>query len=261
MQYLFDVARSAGVKRTTAISQCLLIFSTFGCDGDPDATQIARGAAAEFFRDRKVISLVEAAEAGDIQKMKAAIKSGANVNAVGASGITPLRYVFEKKKMVGFAELLAGGADPNARDSNGISVISESAGEADPEWLRRSLDHGGDPNLRNKGNRFFPGCTPLFSAVLKARAANVKLLIEKGANVNHVSDKIGRPIELAVNQSYEIVFMLLQADAIYRVPGGFDLVWEMKILEKNKFGGMSEQGILWFRRTKEWLELRGENFK
>jgi ankyrin repeat protein len=141
-------------------------------------------------------ALVEAACLGDIAAIEAAIADGANVNASGIDGVTPLYYVYlEAGSLTGYEELLKRGADPNILDVSGKSMMHTAARSAtSSSWLQLALEYGGDPNIQEG---FDPeglpqdlqevtdsGITPIFSAIGSGRLESVELLVEHGADVN-----------------------------------------------------------------------------
>jgi uncharacterized protein len=88
--------------------------------------------------------------------------------------------------------LLAHGADPKAATNHGDTALSAAAGigwvegvtyewskEENVEAVRMLLDLGLDPNSANKEGR-----TPLMGAALKGRNDVVRLLVERGADLN-----------------------------------------------------------------------------
>src|ERR1700733_8690981 len=70
--------------------------------------------ASEVFQDRATIEMADAAQAGDAARVQAAARAGANPNAQGKDGATPLAFVLATTvNKRGLAALLASGADPN----------------------------------------------------------------------------------------------------------------------------------------------------
>ena len=55
--------------------------------------------AEEFFTDAKVISLCHAIESEDLKLMRQLIDTGADVNAIGEGGMTPLLWAFPDNKI------------------------------------------------------------------------------------------------------------------------------------------------------------------
>ncbi|MCA9280390.1 MAG: ankyrin repeat domain-containing protein, partial [Phycisphaerales bacterium] len=138
--------------------------------------------------------LADAAVVGNIAGVDAALANGADVNAVGSDGYTPLVYVFfERGSKEGFEYLLEQGADSNILYDSGKAMIHLAASHArDSDWLRLCLEHDGDPNLRSGIGNFdiALGQTPLYDAVLSENLENMELLVEYGADVNVVNNVI-----------------------------------------------------------------------
>jgi ankyrin repeat protein len=110
-----------------------------------------------------------------------ALKRGANINAVGESGQTPLHWSLLK---VGIAvktmqHLLNQGADPNTPMSNGESPLHLTAGGNRPDLLELFLQNHGNPNVFSRSLR-----TPLMDAIASQFDVNVRLLLKYGADPN-----------------------------------------------------------------------------
>ena len=69
--------------------------------------------AADFFADPQVVALGDAIVANDLDRMKELIAAGADVNARGKENMTPLLWAFFDGKPERFRLLLEAGADPN----------------------------------------------------------------------------------------------------------------------------------------------------
>jgi hypothetical protein len=69
--------------------------------------------AADFFTDPQVIALCNAIAANDVARMKELIAAGADVNARGKGNMTPLLWAFVDNKPERFRLLLEAGANPN----------------------------------------------------------------------------------------------------------------------------------------------------
>jgi ankyrin repeat protein len=85
----------------------------------------------------------------------------------------------------GIVALLKAGADPNYIDpANGMSPMLLAAKGNDLELLRLLLDHGGNPNLRNRDDDLVT-----FLAALQHRWDNIRLMLDRGADINaHTSN-------------------------------------------------------------------------
>ena len=135
----------------------------------------------EAFPDERVARLVDTASHGDLQEVDAQIRAGADVNAVGRDGITPLLWVMGTRNFKGMEHLLKAGANPNYEDAKrGISAMYLAAGGDRPDFLELILKYGGDPNLRG-GEHDEP---MLHIAVSQLREKNIEILLKRGADIN-----------------------------------------------------------------------------
>ena len=69
--------------------------------------------AADFFTDPQAVALCEAIQANDLERMRQLIAAGADVNARGKGNMTPLLWSFFDDKPERLRLLLEAGADPN----------------------------------------------------------------------------------------------------------------------------------------------------
>ena len=151
---------------------------------DPSALQ-----PAAVFSDKREVRLTEAALRGDEQGIATALTEGANINAPGREGLTPLLVTLLHFRLAGFTALSNHGADPNLPASNGESVISVAAILPDSAFLRIVLKHGGNRDFRNSQQR-----TPLILAIQRRRAENVRLLLEHDSDVNAADARGDTPL-------------------------------------------------------------------
>ena len=82
-------------------------------------------------------------------------------------------------------QLVAQGADVNARDQNGVTPLMSAASGGQTEIASFLISKGADVNSKNKS-----GFTPLICAAMSGNQQVVQLLIDKGADVN-AKDKEG----------------------------------------------------------------------
>jgi ankyrin repeat protein len=108
------------------------------------------------------------------------------------AGATPFVRAAQSSDTELMRLLLAYGADPKIATNHGDTALSATAGigwvegvtyewskEANVEAVRILLDLGLDPNSANREGR-----TPLMGAALKGRSEVIRLLVERGADLN-----------------------------------------------------------------------------
>lgn len=211
----------------------------------------------EAFPDEKVARLVEAASRGNPEEVDASIRAGADVNAVGAHGVSPLIWVLATRNKIGAERLLKAGANPNyivpstepTKKLANESAMSLAAGGNDLELLELLLKHGGDPNLRGPDDR------PLLHiAVFQYRWDNLRLLLKYGADINiHTSDG---------STAADVTVSLAHFDqAAFLLEKGFnyDLQEFAKGVEIVQVPRNSEQ-YQWKQKVIEMLKERGVKF-
>jgi ankyrin repeat protein len=153
--------------------------------------------AQQAFSDPRVVALVEAVSRSDYASADKALKAGANVNAVGSDGISPLLWMLGAAPQVKPVEyLLKAGANPNYRDERhkASAMYIAAGGEHTNKLLALLLRYKGDPNML--GPRDVP---LLFTAVQQQRDDNIKLLVGSGADVNWTD----RHKDTAANQAID----------------------------------------------------------
>ena len=235
------------LKSIALIGTSLILLSC-----DETGNGIGRGKTGEFFKDPKVIELINAAANGDIRKIDLLVKQGVDVNTRGKDNMTPLLWMLQSRNREGFKCMLEHGADPNVQAEGRYSVMWFVAGGDAPEFLKLALEHGGNPDLVDPyGKR-----TLILESVEHGRMENVKLLIVAGANLNFQDGTGTTPLHGAAYQNYyDIIYVLLQAGADYRIKNTWDntFVWT---LEHNNIDPKSE-GYKWRAKVIEFLRTRG----
>jgi ankyrin repeat protein len=162
--------------------------------------------------------------AGDAAKVKLLLTCGASVHAVAEAGRTPLHMTAYYDGSAEVARLLiAKGADVNARDKGGFSVLEVASQNNNLGVARLLLENNAAVNTAD-----MLGQTPLHMAAGSGSQSGdlVRLLLAHGAKVNapcldapmKVSNgdiRLGRltPLHYAVTANYEAVKALVDAGA------------------------------------------------
>jgi ankyrin repeat protein len=132
------------------------------------------------------------------------INKGVDVNTQLRGYAPSLATVWGRKQPLILELLLARGADPNATDEYGWSLLHYAADSQ--EITKLLLDHGAKPNVRERGF----GYTPLHWAARNGHAAVVQLLVEHGANVNAKDYEEETALRRAREYGHEEIAQLLR---------------------------------------------------
>jgi ankyrin repeat protein len=237
----------------------IVLFS--GCDaGDrPVRRGGMRYSATEVFGESTpALALAKAAGRGDVKAVDRLIAGGAQVNALGRHGITPLWWAAYMENFEGFAALLQNGANPNAQRSEGYPIMYLVASGKDARLLQAALKHGGDPNLRDSQS----GETPLFPAVLHGLERHIDLLFTAGADVNAQQPVSGQTLPMIAIGSrgdYLLVYRLFQmgADPTLKTKNGQTLA---DVIELHSINA-SNNNDPWRKRVLDFLRSKGVHVK
>ena len=185
-------------------------------------------------------ALVHAAMNGRLERVKSLVEKGADVNAAGSFGRTPLMVAASHGHMPVAKFLLEKGADVNAKTKGGGSALKEALRNADGVGDQVSVakllkDHGAKPtiletaafigdmeavkrfleadvDLNVKGTRQEP--SPLMAAALGGQCEVVKLLLERGANIETKDEYGNTPlIKAAATGQVDVIKLLLAQGA------------------------------------------------
>jgi len=133
--------------------------------------------------------LYKARERGDVDKMRAAIAAGADVNHNEGD----LLYMAAYSGFVeGVALLLDHGANPNAKISSGHSALMEAARDGNTRIAQLLLDKGADINAKQDD-----GKTALHHAAERGRGSTIRLLLDRGADPLATDNKMNTPADSA----------------------------------------------------------------
>ncbi|MFA5106684.1 MAG: ankyrin repeat domain-containing protein [Candidatus Micrarchaeia archaeon] len=95
--------------------------------------------------------LIDAARAGDLEGVKAALKAGADVNAKNKTGYTALIWASSCWGHTAIVEaLIVAGADVNAKNENGYTALILAAYWGHTATVKLLIKAGADVNAKNE---------------------------------------------------------------------------------------------------------------
>jgi ankyrin repeat protein len=149
--------------------------------------------------------LVQAAAAGDIAAVRALIKQGQDVNALGQDGATALHWVVRADDLETTEALIKAGASVTRANAFGVTPAYIAAEHGSTPLLRRLLDAGADANTADR-----TGDTLLMAAVRAGKLEAVQLLLERGATVEAAEPALGHTVLMwAVRENQAAMAKLL----------------------------------------------------
>ena len=163
---------------------------------------------------RETTQLMYAAAYGSLDAMKVLVSAGADVNARNAFDATALLWSAGDLAKVRF--LVSKGADVNARSKQGRTPLIVGASfDGGFDVVKFLIEKGADISAKDNA-----GSTPLMAASEANDTASVKLLVQKGADVNTpgMCYELGMPgqtplMNAAAHGNIEVIKLLLAKGA------------------------------------------------
>jgi hypothetical protein len=165
-------------------------------------------------------ALEHAVRNGNREMTQLLLSAGADVNARNAGGQTVLMMLGEEATADLVWDLVNAGAKVNQKDNEGNTPLIEAAGLNNIEVLKTLLDTGAEIAHRNKD-----GETPLMMAASAGLVNNVRALVLAGADINQRDSDNKSALVLAIENSHAAVIRLLRAQ------GAVEMV--VKVQEEN----------------------------
>ena len=248
------------------------LFLQTGCllsAPSPAAKSAHTRSLEHWYPDKGAQALAVAAEFGDAAEVRRLMKEeGVNPDKhFSPEGMPLIAWPVFTKNPAGLKAMLENGADPNAAmlyplppdrtPRNNDNAMVWATKQEDTIYLRHLLDHGGDPNTRNVNNE-----TLLFQAFIwQDQWQNVKLLVERGADVNGTSQVTTILHDYTGRGGFEKAYWLLQHGADPNPPNGLQKSQKHRslIIESIFWKPMkpNSKGSEWQIKCQQWLLTRG----
>lgn len=209
--------------------------------------------ASKVFADPRVAALADAAVSGDAERVRTLVKDGADPNAHGDRGVTPLEWALLRKDRRGMEALLDAGADPARPGVGGATALHMAAMADDPSFLRLLLDRGADPNAPHGVTQ----APPLAAALMNPKDDAFELLLAHHADPNR-ADRLGNtPLHVAAKvHKTRCVLRLLEAgaDPARRNQQGATFQTYFNVLPA---GGLNAEARAAHEEVHQWLRQHG----
>jgi ankyrin repeat protein len=144
----------------------------------------------------EVASIHEAARLGDLDKVKAFLDQGIDINAKNERGQAAMHLAVSSKQKKITEHLIVKGGDVNAKDKWGYTPLYYAIWNEDANMVGLLVDKGADVNVRVNGDG-----TPLVYAVWNEDIDMARLFVSKGAKFDVKDDEGMTAFHYAVLQA------------------------------------------------------------
>jgi ankyrin repeat protein len=176
-------------------------------EADRQALLLLQEAERQVVVPRPAGAIHDAVRVNNIEKVKALLSNGADVNARDKMGDTPLHVAANFNARDVAELLLAKGADVNARGDLGVTPLHLAAIANSKAVAELLLTKGADVNRKSED-----GMTPMHVAAASNAGDVAELLLVNGADLNAKSNTGSTPLHLAAMYDARDVAELLLAN-------------------------------------------------
>ena len=184
-------------------------------------------------------TLLDATERGDRTVALQLLAKGADPNAPGPDGTTPVMYAAAHDDVELVRELIKKGANVKATNQFGTSAITEAAIIGSAPIIDALLKAGADPNTKNP-----EGETPLMAVARSGKVEAAKLLLEARADINAKEEFGGQSALMwAAAQGQAEMVKLLASKGADLNARGIVRQWERKVITEPRPKDMNRGGF------------------
>jgi ankyrin repeat protein len=185
------------------------------------------------------MTLLDAAEQGDRAVALQLLARGADPNAAGPDGTTPVMWAASNDDLDLVRALIKAGGDVKKRNQFGTSALTEAAIVGSTGVIDALLTAGADPNTRNP-----EGETPLMAVARSGHVEAARRLLAAGADVNAKEDFGGQSALMwaAAQGQAEMVKFLASNRADVNARGVIHQ-WERKVITEPRPKDMNKGGF------------------
>ncbi|CAG1996634.1 unnamed protein product [Fusarium graminearum] len=142
--------------------------------------------------------LIQAMTRGDLEMVKLLVKYKVTIDTRETSvwSRTPMHIAVDSKKPAIVQYLLAQGADPNVRDSEGVPPIASAVKAGDPDVVQWLVEKGAVQNLTNASNE----TTLLHEAI--SHPETLRILLQHGADITMTNKWSHTALDVAIGCNY-----------------------------------------------------------
>jgi ankyrin repeat protein len=145
----------------------------------------------------QLTALITAAQSGDLDRLRGALKEPHDLEAVCLAGKTALRHAIDRGYNELADELIQSQAAVNASDKQGQTPLMAAVQIGDTALVDRLLEAGAEVNARS-----LTGLTPLLIAAWHGRPEIVQQLLKAGAEVDAADHEGITPLMVAARQGH-----------------------------------------------------------